>query len=185
MWSGSIRTKARTQASALTAVAGLSDRVTFVPSVSPAHHGRFDVVVSQNAMEHFDDPTASLAEMHACLRPGGTALFTFGPPWFAPYGSHMHFFTRVPWVNLLFPENVVLKVRAFYRQDGATRYEQVEQGLNRMTVRRFETLVAGAGFKFVRRHYTAVRNLRPLTTLPAIRELFVNQVTADLRRPTT
>jgi SAM-dependent methyltransferase len=174
---------ARTQAAARAASAHLSDRVSFVPAVSPAHHGRFDVVVSQNAMEHFDDPAASLTEMHACLRPGGTALITFGPPWFAPYGSHMHFFTQVPWVNLLFPESVVLRVRAFYRQDGATRYEQVEQGLNRMTVRRFETLVAETGFAFERRRYTAVRNLRPLIAVPAIRELFVNQVTAALRRP--
>jgi len=174
---------ARAQAACRASQSGLSDRVSFIPSVTSACHGRFDVVVSQNAMEHFDDPAASLADMLACLRPEGMALITFGPPWLAPYGSHMHFFTRVPWVNLLFPEGVVLKVRAFYRQDGATRYEQVEQGLNRMTVRRFESLVTEAGFRIERRRYTAVRNLHVLTALPVLRELFVNQVSAVLRRP--
>ena len=37
--------------------------------------------------------------------------------------------TKLPWVNLLFPERVVLAVRSRYRTDGATRYEDCGGGL--------------------------------------------------------
>lgn len=34
----------------------------------------FDVVISQDAMEHFDDPVAALAAMSGALRPTGRIL---------------------------------------------------------------------------------------------------------------
>lgn len=155
-------------------------RLRFEPAVPPEQAGSFDVVVSQNAMEHFGDPVGVLREMRAALAPGGRLLVTFGPPWLAPSGSHMHFFTRVPWVNLLFSERTVMSVRARYRADGARRYEEVESGLNRMTLRRFERVVAGAGLRFERREYRCVRGWSLLGRIPVARELFVNVVNAVL-----
>ena len=79
--------------------------------------GGFDIVLSHNSMEHFGDPARILDVMKSALKPDGRLYITFGPPWYAPYGSHMHFFTRVPWVNLLFSERTVMAVRARYRND--------------------------------------------------------------------
>lgn len=143
--------------------------------------GTFDVVVSQNAMEHFPEPEKSLREMAAVLSPSGAILITFGPPWFAPYGSHMHFFTKVPWVNILFSERTVLAVRAKYKADDARRYEDIEQGMNRMTVAKFERLVAAAGLKFETKVLRTVKNLPIVGSCAGIRELLVNQVTAVLK----
>jgi SAM-dependent methyltransferase len=167
-------------ARALRARLGLDPaRLDFATCVAP-DAGTFDVVVSQNAMEHFGDPAGVLRAMRAAMAPGGRLLVTFGPPWLAPSGSHMHFFTRVPWVNLLFSERTVMAVRARYRGDGARCYEEVESGLNRMTLKRFERTVAAAGLRFERRGYRGVKNLHFLGRIPIARELFVNVVDAVL-----
>ncbi|MFL5541699.1 MAG: class I SAM-dependent methyltransferase [Longimicrobiaceae bacterium] len=155
-------------------------RLDFAASAPGGEAGRFDVVISQNAMEHFGDPVGVLGAMRGALAPGGCILVTFGPPWLAPSGSHMHFFTRVPWVNLLFRERTVMAVRARYRHDGARRYGEVESGLNRMTLARFERAVAAAGLRLERRRYRCVKGLPLLDRIPLARELFVNVVDAVL-----
>ena len=142
----------------------------------------FDIVISQNSMEHFPDPVAVLVEMKRALRPGGRIFVTFGPPWFAPYGSHMGFFTRVPWVNLLFPESAVMKARSRFVDDGAMRYGDVEGGLNKMTLRGFERTVAQCGLVMTRRRYDCVKGLDFLAKVPYARELFVNHVSCVLRQ---
>lgn len=156
------------------------DRLRFETTLPAEMRGTFHVVVSQNAMEHFPDPEAVLRAMRAALAPDGRLLVTFGPPWYAPSGSHMHFFTRVPWVNLLFPERTVMAVRARYRHDGARRYEEVESGLNRMSLRRFERVVARSGLRMEQRRYACVKGMDFLRHPPLLRELFVNNVSAVL-----
>ncbi len=158
------------------------DRVAFAPEPPPGTEGTFDVVLSKDSFEHFSDPEEILARMKRLLAPGGSILVTFGPPWFAPYGSHTHFFTRVPWVNLLFREKTVMRVRSRYRSDGAARYEDVESGLNRMTVARFERIVGGSGLAVERLRLTAVKGLPLVSRLPVLRELLVNNVSCVLRR---
>ncbi len=142
--------------------------------------GSFDVVISKDAMEHFAEPEAALQQMAAALDANGRVLVTFGPPWFAPYGSHMHFFTRVPWLNLLFSEETVMSVRSRFRSDGARRYEEVESGLNRMTVRRFERIVERCSLRAAWRRYHCVRRMDVLARVPGLRELLINHVSCTL-----
>ncbi len=153
----------------------------FVESISPEMLHGFDVVISQNSFEHFPAPATVLAAMVSLLNDSGLILITFGPPWWAPYGSHMHFFCRVPWVNVLFPENVVMNVRSRFRSDGATRYEEVESGLNRMSIAKFESIVASCNLRLIYKKYECVKGLNCLAKLPLLRELFINHVTAVLR----
>jgi SAM-dependent methyltransferase len=162
---------------------GLTDaQVSFPDSSSPGLSGSFDVVVSQNAMEHFPQPAQALASMRALLRPGGQLLLTFGPPWFAPWGAHMQFFCRIPWVNLLFREGAVMTVRARYRSDGARRYEEIESGLNRMTLRKLSALIAHSGMRSEAVRYRGVKGQDWIAGVPLLRELLINQVTCLLTR---
>lgn len=166
------------------AAAGLpSDRVRFTDRIRSSDYETCDAVISLNSFEHFPDPAEALRQMTSLLRPGGLLLVTFGPPWFAPYGSHMHFFTPIPWLNLLFSERAVMTVRQRYRQDGALRYEQVEGGLNKMTLRRFEQLVRSSGLTLEHRAYQGIHGFNVLTRMPVLRELFTTNVAAILRRP--
>ncbi len=162
---------------------GLSEaKVAFPPPASPGLAGTFDVVISQNAMEHFPQPAEALASMRALLRTGGQILLTFGPPWFAPWGAHMHFFCRIPWVNLMFRERAVMTVRARYRSDGARRYEEVESGLNRMTLRKLQHLLAKSGMRLTFIRYRGVKGQDWIGAVPLLRELLVNRVTCLLTR---
>jgi len=159
-----------------------TERVSFCDFTAPELFGAFDVVISQNAMEHYPQPAAALETMRRLLRPGGQIMLTFGPPWFAPWGSHMQFFCRVPWVNVLFRERTVMRVRASYRSDGARRYEDVESGLNKMSLRKLEELLSAStmGVEYIRYH--GVKRQDWVSEVPLLRELFVNQVTCLLTR---
>ena len=165
------------------AAAGVADRVSFAERVGPDQRGTFDVVLSLNSMEHFADPAAMLGMMADALRPGGQLLITFSPPWYAPYGSHMYFFTRLPWVHLVFSERTVMAVRSRYRSDGARAYAEVEGGLNRMSVRKFTRLVRDSGLVVRSFRTDPVKGLPLVTRVPGLRELVTNRITCRLERP--
>lgn len=156
--------------------------LSFVENISADMMNGFDVVISQNSFEHFGNPSRVLDVMRSLLDARGVILLTFGPPWLAPYGSHMHFFCKVPWVNVIFPEDVVMKVRGHFRSDGAKRYEDVESGLNRMTIAKFEQIVSSSNLKIAYRNYECIKGIDLLGKLPLLREFFINHVTAILSK---
>jgi len=109
---------------------------------------RFDVVVSQDTFEHVADPEAHVAEMRAALAPGGRLVIGFGALWKSPFGGHLEYMTPVPWAHLVFPERVVLAERRRFRPDESpARYEDVRGDLNRMTLGRFERIMAASGLE--------------------------------------
>jgi len=162
---------------------GISSAIAaFGDTVPPDAAGTFDLVISQNSFEHVDHPEGALQVMAALAAPKGLVFMTFGPPWFAPYGAHMFFFTVLPWVNLWFSESTVMKVRSRFRSDGAQRYEEVEGGLNRMTVRRFERIVQSSGLTEVWKRYRCAKSLDLLGRIPVLRELFINHISCLLAK---
>ncbi|MEZ4387413.1 MAG: class I SAM-dependent methyltransferase [Candidatus Krumholzibacteriia bacterium] len=162
---------------------GLStEQARFDPPPDRSVSGVCDVLISQNSMEHYADPTGVLDTMVRLLRPGGLLLLSWGPPWYSPNGGHTRFFCRLPWVHLLFPEQAVLAQRARFRDDGATRYEEIEGSLNRMTVGRCERLVRRSGLVIEGRKVSCVRGLRGLGRVPGLREFVVGHVSYVLRR---
>jgi SAM-dependent methyltransferase len=159
---------------AIAKAASASVRATFSSTID----GSYDLIYSQNSFEHFLDPEHICSELLAHLRPGGRIYLTFAPPWLAPYGAHMGFFTRLPWVHLLFPERVVMAVRASYRNDQAKTYYQC--GLAKMTIKRFEQTVKRSGLRIDSCRYDCVRGINFLASVPMLRELFINRVSCIL-----
>jgi SAM-dependent methyltransferase len=157
-------------------------QVRFGPPPPADQAAHCDVLISQNSMEHYADPAGALAAMTRILRPGGLLLLSWGPPWYTPNGGHTRCFCRLPWVHLLFPERAVLAHRARFRQDGATRYEDIEGGLNRMTVARCEQLVRASGLRIEGRKQSCIWRLQPLGLMPGLKEFFVGHVSYVLRR---
>lgn len=158
------------------AAASEDDPVCFVTETDEL----FDLVISQNAFEHFNDPAVILQEMSKRLNKKGRAIVSFGPPWKAPYGGHMYFFTRLPWVTLLFSENTVLRIRSLYRNDGSTTYTG---DLNQMTLKKFKDLIISSPFDAVEQRYSGIRGWHFLTRVPIIRELFTNHISVVLAKP--
>ena len=97
---------------------GVADRVKFADRISSDMRKQFDVVISLNSMEHFSDPGVHFRSWRTPFDRAGLCSITFSPPWYAPYGGHIYFFTRVPWAHFLFSERTVMAVRSRFRADG-------------------------------------------------------------------
>lgn len=159
----------------------VQDRVLFRPDLTGEMNGTFDLVVSYNSMEHFADPAGVVRVMKTALRPNGRLLISFSPPWLSAYGAHMAYITPIPWVHLLFSERTLMRIRSRYRDDGATRFEEIEGGLNRMTVAKFQSLLRAERLDVEWMRLTPMKGLPLVTKLPGIRELFTTRVACSLR----
>jgi SAM-dependent methyltransferase len=139
-------------------------------------------VLSKDTFEHVGDPEGYIAEMRRLAAPGGLIVIGFGPLWKSPFGGHIDFMTGMPWAHLLFPEGVIMQERRRFRPDeDARRFEDIKGGLNRMTLERFETIMAGSGlrcrsFATNRSDSRLVQLMKAPSALPAQREYFTSNV---------
>jgi SAM-dependent methyltransferase len=116
-----------------------------------------DVIISLDSFEHFEEPAAILETMHRMLKPEGRVLVAFGPPWYHPYGGHL--FSVFPWAHLVFSEYAMVTWRTgLPGKEPASSLR--DAGINQMTVRRFERLVAASPFQFTTFEAVPIRRRR-------------------------
>ena len=162
------------QARSKAAAAGVSDRCVFrTEPDEPA-----DFILSLDSFEHFDDPATILTIMASYLKPDGAVLVSFGPAWFHPYGGHL--FSLFPWAHFIFTERAMLEWRRGSRPDQTAR-TIAECGLNKMTIGRFERLVAHSPFRFASYEPRPIRRVRWLHNR-LTREFFTSTVRCTLAR---
>lgn len=151
-----IRERALANARARAAAHGVADRCHFATTTEE----KGDLILSLDAFEHFDDPAQILRIMRRLLKDDGCIVAAFGPTWYHPLGGHL--FSVFPWAHLIFTEKSLIRWRSDFKTDGATRFCEAEGGLNQMTIRRFETIVAASDFKFAEFEPVPIRKLQPL-----------------------
>lgn len=117
-----------------------------------------DVIVSLDAFEHFSDPGSILKTMREMLSPNGVVIASFGPTWYHPLGGHL--LTVFPWSHLIFTERAQLRYRADIRSDRPKTF--MECGLNQMSIRRFEQVVADSPFRFDSFEAVPIKRLKRL-----------------------
>jgi SAM-dependent methyltransferase len=117
-----------------------------------------ETIVSIDAFEHFADPAGILRIMNTLLQPTGEVLVSFGPTWYHPLGGHL--FSVFPWAHLIFSEKALIRWRSTFKTDGATRFGEVAGGLNQMTIRKFEDIVAHGPLKFASLELVPIKKLR-------------------------
>ncbi|HEY0762116.1 MAG TPA: methyltransferase domain-containing protein [Pyrinomonadaceae bacterium] len=145
-----------TEARQLAEQAGVADRCTFTRKTDR----KADVVISIDAFEHYGDPLAVLKQMAVLLKPKGKVIAAFGPTWYHPLGGHL--FSVFPWSHLIFTERALIRWRSDFKTDGAKKFGEVEGGLNQMTIRRFEKIVAQSPFTIEEFEPVPIKRLRPL-----------------------
>jgi SAM-dependent methyltransferase len=150
--------------------------------------GLFDAVVSIGGLEHYPDPEAALARMKRHVKADGEIIIAFAAPWYSPLGSHFSGYTRfpgtripVPWLNLFFSEAALLELRTRFRRDHPAHLEEIQGGLNRMTISRFERMIRDCGLRVEWLHLFATKNLPFITRVPGFRELLTSAVSCVLR----
>ena len=151
-----IRERALANARARAAAHGVADRCHFATTTEE----KADLILSLDAFEHFGDPAQILRIMRRLLKDDGCIVAAFGPTWYHPLGGHL--FSVFPWAHLIFTEKSLIRWRSDFKTDGATRFCEAEGGLNQMTIRRFETIVAASDFKFAEFEPVPIRKLQPL-----------------------
>lgn len=147
---------------------GVAERCSFVTHTDE----KADFVISKDAFEHFDDPEGVLELMAGLLKPGGRVLAAFGPTWFHPYGGHL--FSVFPWSHLVFTEKALIRWRSDFKSDGATRFREVDGGLNGMTIHRFERQVAHGPLQL------EVLDTRPIRGLGLLRHRWLREFGSSL-----
>ncbi len=79
---------------------------------------------------------------------------------------------------MIFTERALIRWRADFKSDGATRFSEVAGGLNRMTIGRFEKLVESSPFRFATCETVPIRKLKPLANR------FTREITTAIVRST-
>jgi SAM-dependent methyltransferase len=156
--------------------AGVAARCDFVTSFSSP----VEVIVSIDAFEHFAEPETVLQTMYSLLEPGGYVLISFGPTWYHPLGGHL--FSVFPWAHIVLKEKALIQWRTQFKNDGATKFGEVEGGLNQMTIRRFEGLLKRSPFAVEQIELVPIRRLKPLHN-QITREFLTAVVHCKLRKP--
>jgi 2-polyprenyl-3-methyl-5-hydroxy-6-metoxy-1,4-benzoquinol methylase len=165
-------------------ILGIGDRVTYTTQhLSEMTSSSVDVALSQNSFEHYAFPDQILNDTYKALKPGGKMFITFSPPWLHPYGVHMFFMIKRPWAHILFSEKTILTVRKLYRSDGAERYEDVEGGLNKMTIKKFLEYISHSQFELEYLNLNPIRGLPGFfAKIPVLREFTTGAVSAILAK---
>jgi len=105
-----------------------------------------DVILSLDSFEHYTDPAAVLKTMHELLAPNGYVVVSFGPIWKHPHGGHG--FSVFPWAHLLFSEAALIRWRNQFSTKPISRFNEMDEGLNGMTIKKFIRFVESSPLKF-------------------------------------
>lgn len=124
----------------------------------------FDVVLSKDTFEHVEDLDRLVREVTRRLRPNGLLVCGFSPLYYSPNGDHGRFELPLPWLHALLPHAIVLRW-ASKRLNRPIR-SAADVGLNRLTLREFETLLPQSDWERISLRINPVDHaLRPVFDL--------------------
>ena len=166
-----------------------SDRFMFVLGSAyemPFPDRCFDTVIMNDFMEHVDNPEAALREAMRLVRTGGRIYINF-PPYYHPTGAHLSDAINIPWVQLFYSDDALIKAyKELIRgvpdeaERLALRFYTDENGverigyINKMTLKNFKGILRDLAI--TPQYYREVPLRKYFTLfakLPILKELFV------------
>ncbi len=159
------------------------------------HDASFDTVIMNDAMEHVADPGAVLAEVYRILKPGGRLYVNF-PPYDHPFGAHLSDVIGIPWVHRFFSDKTLIAAYKDLVSDKPDAEERIkfrfstdENGkeyisyINKMTIKRFRSLVKATPFNMAYYKEVPLRNItKPICKIPGLKDFAVKMVVAVLEK---
>jgi len=122
----------------------------------------FDIVVAENAFEHFSEPETVMQQSFRVLRPGGRLLVPIFSSIYSKYGLHLKHGLKLPWANLLWSEKSILRALQRMANDNPrinewypglphapqrVRDVRRHKDLNDITYKSFKQMAARTGFE--------------------------------------
>jgi len=150
---------------------------------------QFDLVISKDSFEHYDDPETFIHSIVPLIAPGGSLVIGFGPLWKSPTGGHIEYMTKLPWAHLIFPEPVIMRERRRFRpHEDAKTFSEIVGGLNKITYGRFRRIMDASGLECI---YVAknvsdsriVKAMDAVSRIPPLREYFTQSIYTILHKP--
>ncbi len=177
---------------------GMQDRFTFVCASAyalPMADSSFDTIIMNDFMEHVDKPDAALREAMRLVKPGGRIYINF-PPYYHPTGAHLSDAINIPWVQLFYNEQALIRAYKHLiagvpdEQERLTlRFYTDENGIehmgyiNKMTLKRFKNMLKNLNLKPCYYKEIPLRPyFTPLAKIPKIKELFVKMAICVLEK---
>lgn len=190
--------KYRDEAESLAEEKGYGDRFSFVQgdaSAMPFEDNSFDTIIMNDAMEHVDEPLATLKECYRVLKGDGKLYVNF-PPYYHPYGAHLSDAIGFPWVHLFFSEQTLIGVykelvkdlpdgdeRIAFRISSDEKGEEYFSYINHMTISRFRKILPKTDFRVAHYDEIPLRSIvAPFAKLPLFKEVFVKMVVVILEK---
>jgi SAM-dependent methyltransferase len=129
---------------------------------------QFDIVVSENTLEHVMDVPDLLAQVRSRLKPGGRFYIGFGPLYHAPDGDHgwlravlpgRRIFTW-PWGHLLLKRTAFRNLTAQHGKAVTQTHDWPYLDLNQHTVDEYERMFRDSGMRIAYLRKNDVRSLK-------------------------
>ncbi|MBO4898596.1 MAG: class I SAM-dependent methyltransferase [Clostridia bacterium] len=190
--------KYREEAEALAEETGLSDKFEFVAGDSanmPFEDKFADTIIVNDAMEHVSEPEKTIKEMLRILKPGGRIFINF-PPYYHPMGAHLTDAIYIPWVQMFFPDDVLIEGYKELVKDVPDGEDRVnfriskdENGkeyfsyINKMTIKRFKKILKA--MNIAPEYYSEVPLrgfLKPAAKLSFSKEMFVKMAVCVIKK---
>jgi SAM-dependent methyltransferase len=127
---------------------GLSSIVDFRSEPIKSLSGeQFDVVISNETLEHVLDLPSAVDAVEDLLVPGGVFIAGWGPLWPSPFGGHSYMWkvlgVKVPWSHLFAPGLTRWSFRRYW--DGVDWDGPREAGLNALSIEEYRMLFERSG----------------------------------------
>ena len=149
----------------------------------PFESESFDAVFSTDVFEHVMDLELAYSEIFRVLKPGGRLITKFGPLFYSPHGYHLYWACKVPWAHVVFGLDAIAAMRALRGGHKSIPSTWQDLGLNGRRFRDYVAGAANAGFVLDRFEPIAVKSLRTLTRVPAIKDYFIFGIDCAIHKP--
>ena len=103
----------------------------------------FDVVLAIDVLEHLTNPVKVLQEIKRVLKPGGMLVIVW-QPYYAPYGGHLKFASKIPWRQLMPFFNKEKFLKKAWARNPICSYDallNIVNSLNKLTLYQFRKII--------------------------------------------
>ncbi|MFA5771356.1 MAG: methyltransferase domain-containing protein [Thermoplasmata archaeon] len=152
----------------------------------PFESDKFDIIFMNDVIEHIKRPILPkvLEECKRVIKENGRICLEF-PPWTDAYAAHLYDYIYIPWCQLLFSSETLIRV--IKRMDPQPRHGKLSviehfQELNRISIEEFEDIVKMRDFKVVSFERRTIKNIKFLRHIPFFNKYLITRVVAVLSK---